>query len=114
MTLRRVAGPRVRYAGKVRRRAAPACRSNRLVVLRHTGSGFKRFTIARTRADGSFTLSRRTRTGGTVYAAVVEKVSGRRLCRFARSSPRPGVAGRTSQIADADADVGSPYQRDGA
>lgn len=38
-----------------------------------------------TRSDGTFTLRRRTRTGGTVYAAVVERVSGRRLCRFARS-----------------------------
>ena len=86
LTLRRVAGPGVRYSGRVSSTGGAACRSNRLVVLRHVGSGFKRFTIARTKADGSFTLSRRTRTGGTVYAAVAEKVSGRRLCRFARSS----------------------------
>jgi hypothetical protein len=85
VTLRRVAGPAVRYVGDVKTTDGPTCRANRLVVLRHAGSGFKRFSIARTRADGTFTLRRRTRTGGTVYAAVVERVSGRRLCRFARS-----------------------------
>ncbi len=85
VTLRRSAGPAVRYAGDVMTAGGTACRVNRLVVLRHTGSGFKRFSVARTRADGTFTLRRRTRTGGTVYAAVVERVSGRRLCRFARS-----------------------------
>jgi hypothetical protein len=90
VTLRRVAGAAVRYAGKVSSAGGAACRSNRLVVLRHAGSHFKRFTIARTRADGTFTLRRRTRTGGTVYAAVVEQVTGRRLCRFARS-PRVGA-----------------------
>ena len=85
VTLSRAGGPKVRYVGKVTSTGA-GCRSGRLVVLRHAGSGFKRFTIARTDADGSFTLSRKTRTGGTVYAAVVEKVSGRGLCRFARSA----------------------------
>ena len=85
VTLRRVAGTAVRYAGDVTTTGGPTCRANRLVVLRHAGSGFKRFSIARTRSDGTFTLRRRTRTGGTVYAAVVERVSGRRLCRFARS-----------------------------
>ena len=85
VTLRRAAGPAVRYVGDVTTTDGPTCRANRLVVLRHAGSGFKRFSIARTRADGTFTLRRRTRTGGTVYAAVVERVSGRRLCRFARS-----------------------------
>jgi hypothetical protein len=85
VTLRRVAGSAVRYSGDVTTTDGPTCRANRLVVLRHAGSGFKRFSIARTKADGTFTLRRRTRTGGTVYAAVVERVSGRRLCRFARS-----------------------------
>lgn len=85
VTLRRVAGAAVRYDGDVTTTDGPTCRANRLVVLRHAGSGFKRFSIARTRPDGTFTLRRRTRTGGTVYAAVVERVSGRRLCRFARS-----------------------------
>jgi hypothetical protein len=86
VTLRRTEGPAVRYVGDVTTTGGAPCRANRLVVLRHSGSGFKRFSIARTRADGTFTLRRRTRTGGTVYAAVVERVSGRRLCRFARSS----------------------------
>lgn len=86
VTLRRVDSSKVRYAGRISSTAGAVCRSNRLVVLRHAGSGFKRFTIARTKADGSFILRRKTRTGGTVYAAVVEKVTGRRLCRFARSS----------------------------
>lgn len=85
VTLRRLAGTAVRYAGDVTTTDGPTCRANRLVVLRHAGSGFKRFSIARTRADGTFTLRRRTRTGGTVYAAVVERNTGRRLCRFARS-----------------------------
>ena len=85
VTLRRAAGAAVRYLGDVTTTDGPTCRANRLVVLRHAGSGFKRFSVARTRADGTFTLRRRTRTGGTVYAAVVERVSGRRLCRFARS-----------------------------
>jgi hypothetical protein len=90
VTLRRVAGRAVRYAGKVSSTGGAGCRSGRLVVLRHAGSGPKRFSIARTRPDGTFTLRRRTRTGGSVYAAVVEHVSGRRLCRFARS-PRVGA-----------------------
>ncbi len=85
VTLRRGAGPAVRYLGKVSSTGGAACRSNRLVVLRHAGSGFKRFSITRTRADGTFTVTRRTRTGGTVYVAVVEKITGGRLCRFARS-----------------------------
>lgn len=86
VTLRRAAGAAVRYVGDVSTAGGAACRSNRLVVLRHVSAGLKRFSIARTRADGTFTLRRRTRTGGEVYAAVVERVSGRRLCRFARSS----------------------------
>jgi hypothetical protein len=85
VTLRRSAGPAVRYAGDVTTTGGAACRANRLVVLRRTGAGLKRFSLTRTRADGTFTLRRRTRTRGTVYAAVVERVSGRRLCRFARS-----------------------------
>jgi len=86
VTLSRVDSSKVRYAGRISSTAGAVCRSGRLVVLRHAGSGFKRFTIARTKPDGSFILRRKTRTGGTVYAAVVEKVTGRRLCRFARSS----------------------------
>jgi hypothetical protein len=85
VTLRRGAGRAVRYLGKVSSTGGAACRSNRLVVLRHAGSGLKRFSITRTRADGTFTVTRRTRTEGTVYVAVVEKITGRRLCRFARS-----------------------------
>jgi hypothetical protein len=90
VTLRRGAGPAARYLGKVSSTGGAACRSDRLVILRHAGSGLKRFTITRTRADGSFTLTRKTRTAGTVYAAVVEKITGGRLCRFARS-PRIGA-----------------------
>jgi hypothetical protein len=85
VTLRRGAGPAVRYLGKVSSTGGAACRSNRLIVLRHAGSGLKRFSITRTRPDGTFTVTRRTRTEGTVYVAVVEKITGRRLCRFARS-----------------------------
>lgn len=86
VTLRRSAGAAVRYVGDVTTTGGRACRANRLVVLRHVRGGLKRFSIARTRADGTFTLRRRTRTGGTVYAAVAERVVGRRLCRFARSA----------------------------
>jgi hypothetical protein len=85
VTLRRGIGPAVRYLGKVSSSGGAACRSNRLVVLRHAGSGFRRFSITRTRADGTFTVTRRTRTAGSVYVAVVEKITGSRLCRFARS-----------------------------
>ena len=85
VTLRRGVGSAVRYLGQVTSAGGAVCRSKRLVVLRHAGSGLKRFSITRTRADGSFTVSRQTRTGGTVYVAVVEKVTPRRLCRFARS-----------------------------
>ncbi|MEY2443272.1 MAG: hypothetical protein QOJ46_2698 [bacterium] len=85
VTLRRGAGAAVRYLGKVSSTGGAACRSNRLVVLRHAGSGLKRFSITRTRADGTFTVTRRSRTEGTVYVAVVEKITATRLCRFARS-----------------------------
>ncbi len=85
VTLRRGAGSAVRYLGKVSSTGGAACHSNRLVVLRHAGSGAKRFSITRTRADGTFTVTRRTRTAGTVYVAVVERTTTSRLCRFARS-----------------------------
>jgi hypothetical protein len=85
VTLRRGVGPRVRYVGDVTTTGGRACRANRLVVLRHAASGVKRFSITHTRADGTFTVTRKTRTGGEVYVAVVERTTGRRLCRFARS-----------------------------
>ena len=89
VTLRRGVGPGVRYLGDVTTTGGRSCRANRLVVLRHAGSGVKRFSITRTRADGTFTVTRRTRTGGTVYVAVVERTTTRRLCRFARSKRVP-------------------------
>jgi hypothetical protein len=85
VTLRRGTGAGVRYVGTVTSAGGSGCRGGRLVVLRHAGTGLKRFSITRTRADGTFTVTRRHRTGGTVYVAVAEKVSGRRLCSFARS-----------------------------
>jgi hypothetical protein len=83
-TVHRVAGARVRYAGKITSEAA-GCKPGRLVILRHAGTGVKRFSITRTNADGSFTVSRQTRTGGTVYVAVAESSTAARLCRFGRS-----------------------------
>lgn len=77
-------GALVRYTGKL---TSPGlgCKSSRLVILRHAGSGVKRFSQTRSEPDGSFTLTRQTRTGGTVYAAVAEENLGRRFCRFGRS-----------------------------
>lgn len=72
-----------RYRGRVQSTSA-ACVGKRRVVLRRSGSGRRSFGSARTRANGTWSISRR-RLRGRVYAVVASRSSGLTVCRLARS-----------------------------
>jgi hypothetical protein len=73
-----------RYSGRVNS-SFGSCKGNRRVVLRRAGSGSKSFGSTRTRANGTFTIKRRSRLRGRIYVVVAGRSSAETLCRSANS-----------------------------
>ena len=73
-----------RYSGRVNS-SLSNCKANRRVVLRRAGSGTKSFGSTRTRANGTFTIKRRSRLRGRIYVVVAGRSSAETLCRSANS-----------------------------
>jgi len=61
------------------------CRYKRRVILRKRGKGTRRYGQALTRSDGTFTIRRRSRIGGRIYAVVTEKTTSKIQCRTRKS-----------------------------
>ena len=72
-----------RYSGRVRA-GWRGCVVRRRVTLRRSGSA-KVFAATHTRADGTFTIRRRSRLRGRVYVRVPERATATTICRTGRS-----------------------------
>ncbi len=73
-----------RYSGRVNS-SLSGCKAKRRVVLRRAGSGTKSFGSTRTRANGTFTIRRKSRLRGRLYVVVAGRSSAETLCRSANS-----------------------------
>lgn len=72
-----------RYRGRVTS-TSPGCVGRRRVVLRRSGSGKRSFGSTRTRANGTWSISRK-RLRGRVYAVVADRSSVLTICRVGSS-----------------------------